>query len=59
MMTIIGIIFGLSLFAIVVGVAFWLATEEQKTIKPEPELNEDERRARCERSASITNICGF
>jgi len=58
MMTVIAIILGLVLFAVIVGVAFWFATEEQKTIKPEPELDEETRRARREKAASITNFCG-
>jgi len=56
MMTIIAIILGLGLFALVVGVAFWFANEEQKTIKPEPELDDDTRQARRESASSIARI---
>jgi hypothetical protein len=44
----------LSLFAIIVGVAYWFATKE--TIKPESELDEDTRQARRENAARITNL---
>src|SRR5215813_8272575 len=65
MMTLVAIILGLGLFALVVGVAFWFATEEQKTIKPEPELDDHTRQARRESAGSIARVampdflCGF
>jgi len=41
-----------------VGVAYWFAREEQKTIKriPPEEMDEKERRARREAAASISNF---
>ncbi len=46
------------LFAAIVGVAYWFASEEekQKMSKPEPEMDEETRQKRRESAASITNI---
>jgi hypothetical protein len=48
----------LAFFGIIVGVAYWLAREEQKTIKriPPEEMDEKERQARREAAADIFNI---
>ena len=53
-MTIIVIVLSLGLLGIIVGVAYWFAREEQKTIKrirPEEEMDEKERQARREAAA--------
>jgi len=50
------ILLSLGLFAAIVGVAYWFAGQEQKTLRPEPELDENTRQARRESAASITNI---
>jgi hypothetical protein len=51
------ILLSVGLFAVIVGVAYWLAGQEQKTKKSEPaELDEHTRQARREAAASITNI---
>jgi beta-lactamase regulating signal transducer with metallopeptidase domain len=52
------IVLSLGLFGIVVGVAYWFAREEQKAIKrtPPEEMDENERRARREAAASISNF---
>jgi len=48
------IVLSLGLFGIIVGVAYWFARDEQKTIKrfpPEEEMDEKERQARREAAA--------
>ena len=51
------IVLSLCIFAIIVGVAYWLAALEQKATKSEPvELDERTRQAKREAAASITNI---
>ena len=53
-MTIMVIVLSLCLFGIIVGVAYWFARQEQKTIKripPEEEMDEKERQARREAAA--------
>ena len=52
------IVLSLGLFGIIVGVAYWFAREDQKTIKkiPPEEMDEKERRARREAAASISNF---
>jgi uncharacterized protein YneF (UPF0154 family) len=57
-MSIMVIVLSLGLFGIIVGVAYWLAREEQKTIKriPPEEMDEKERQARREAAADIFNI---
>ena len=52
------IVFSLGLFGIIVGVAYWFAREEQKTIKriPPEEMDEKERQARREAAASIARF---
>jgi hypothetical protein len=48
----------LGLFGIIVGVAYWFAREEQKTIRkiPPEEMDEKERQARREALANISNF---
>ena len=48
----------LGLFGIIVGVAYWFAREEQKTIEgiPPEEMDEKERQARREAAADICNL---
>ena len=58
-MSVMVIVLSLGLFGIIVGVAYWLAREEQRTIKkipPEEEMDEKERQARREAAASIANF---
>ena len=58
-MTVMVIVLSLCLFGIVVGLAYWFARQEQKTIKripPEEEMDEKERQARREAAASISNF---
>ena len=58
-MNVMVIVLSLGLFGIVVGVAYWFAREEQKTIKripPEEEMDEKERQARREAAANIANF---
>jgi Mg2+/citrate symporter len=52
------IVLSLGLFVIIVGVAYWFAREEQKTIKkiPSEEMDEKERQARREALANISNF---
>jgi hypothetical protein len=52
------IVLSLGLFGIIVGVAYWFAREEQKTITkiPPEEMDERERQARREAAASIANF---
>jgi len=52
------VILSLGLFGTIVGVAYWFAREEQKTIKkiPPEEMDEKERQARREAAASISNF---
>jgi hypothetical protein len=52
------IVLSLGLFGIIVGVAYWFAREEQKTIKrvPPEEMDEQERQARREAAANIANF---
>jgi hypothetical protein len=48
------IVLSLCLFGIVVGLAYWFARQEQKTIKripPEEEMDEKERQTRREAAA--------
>ena len=47
------IVLSLGLFAIIVGVAYWFAREDRKTIKriPPEEMDEKERQARREAAA--------
>lgn len=53
----IAIIIGLGLLVLIVGVAYWFAVQEQKTIKPGPDdLDEHTREARREAAGSITNV---
>jgi hypothetical protein len=48
----------LAFFGIIVGVAYWFAREEQKTIKKNPpeDMDEKTRQARREAAASIPNF---
>jgi hypothetical protein len=48
----------LGLFGIIVGVAYWFAREEQKTIEgiPPEEMDEKERQARRQVAADICNL---
>jgi hypothetical protein len=57
-MSVMAVVFSLGLFSIIVGVAYWFAREEQKTIKriPPEEMDENERQARREAAADIFNI---
>ena len=58
-MSVMVIVLSLGLFGIIVGVAYWFAREEQKTIKkipPEEEMDEKERQARREAAANIANF---
>ena len=57
-MSVMVIVLSLGLFGIIVGVAYWFAREDQKTIKkiPPEEMDEKERRARREAAASISNF---
>jgi beta-lactamase regulating signal transducer with metallopeptidase domain len=57
-MSVMVIVLSLGLFGIVVGAAYWLAREEQKTIKriPPEEMDEKERQARREAAANIGNF---
>jgi uncharacterized protein YneF (UPF0154 family) len=57
-MSVMVIALGLGLFGIIVGVAYWFAREEQKTIKkiPPEEVGEKERQARREAAANIRNL---
>jgi hypothetical protein len=57
-MSVMVIVLSLGLFGIMVGVAYWFAREDQKTIKkiPPEEMDEKERRARREVAASISNF---
>jgi hypothetical protein len=57
-MSVMVIVLSLGLFGIIVGVAYWFAREEQKTIKriPPKEMDEKERQARRETAASIANF---
>jgi len=52
------IVISLGLFGIIVGVAYWFASEEQKTIKkiPPEDMDEKTRQARREAAASISNF---
>ena len=52
------IVLSLGLFGIIVGVAYWFAREEQKTMKsgPEEEMDEGERQKRREALANISNF---
>jgi Mg2+/citrate symporter len=53
-MTVIVIVLSFGLLSIIVGVAYWFAREEQKTIKripPEEEMDEKERQTRREAAA--------
>jgi hypothetical protein len=57
-MSVMVIILSLGLFGTIVGVAYWFACEEQKTIKriPPEEMDEKERQARRQAAADIFNI---
>ena len=57
-MSVMVIVLSLGVFGIVVGVAYWFAREEQKTIKkiPPEEMDEKTRQARREAAASISNF---
>ena len=57
-MSVMVIVLSLGLFGIIVGVAYWFAREEQKTIKriPPEEMDEKERQARREAAASISKF---
>ena len=57
-MSVMVIVLSLGLFGIIVGVAYWFAREEQKTIKriPPEEMDEKERQARREAAANIANF---
>ena len=52
------IVLSLGLFGIIVGVAYWFAREEQKTIKkiPPEDMDEEERQKRHEALANIANF---
>jgi hypothetical protein len=53
----IAILIGLGLLGLIIGVAYWFAVQEQKTIKPGPDdLDEHTRQARREAASSITNV---
>jgi len=55
-MIVLAVILGIGLFALVVGVGYWFADQEQKTMRiPPEELDEDTRQARREAAASINN----
>jgi len=52
--TVMVIVLSLCLFGIIVGVTYWFARQEQKTIKripPEEEMDEKERQTRREAAA--------
>ena len=53
------IVLSLGLFGIIVGVAYWFAREEEKTIKkiPPEEMDEKERQARREAAADPSSLC--
>jgi hypothetical protein len=57
-MGVVVLILSLGLFGTIVGVAYWFAREEEKTIKriPPEEMDEKERQARREAAANITNF---
>jgi hypothetical protein len=57
-MSVMMIVLSLGLFGIIVGVAYWFAREEQKTIEgiPPEEMDEKERQARREAAADICNL---
>ena len=57
-MSVVVIVLSLGLFGIIVGVAYWFAREDQKTIKKNPpeEMDEKERQTRREAAASISNF---
>ena len=57
-MSVLVIMFSLGLFGVIVGVAYWFAREEQKTIKriPPEEMDEKERQKRREALANISNF---
>jgi hypothetical protein len=57
-MSVMVIVLSLGLFGIIVGVAYWFAREEQKTIKriPPEEMDEKTRQARREAAADISNF---
>jgi hypothetical protein len=51
------IMIGLGLIAVIVGVAYWFAVKEQKTMKPGPvDLDEHTRDAQRQAAGSITNV---
>jgi hypothetical protein len=51
------ILISLGLIVVIGGAAYWLATKEQKTMKPGPiELDEQTRQAKREAASSITNV---
>ncbi len=56
-MSVVVIVLSLGLFGIIVGVTYWLAREEQKTIKriPPEEMNEKERQS-VRPSSGIGNV---
>jgi flagellar basal body-associated protein FliL len=57
-MSLIAIVLSVVLFAAIVGVAYWFASEEQKQkmSKPEPEMDEETRQKQRESAASIIDI---
>jgi len=52
------IVLTLGLFGIIMGLAYWFAREEQKTIKkiPPEEIDEKTRQARRQAAANISNF---
>jgi len=55
-MSVMAIVIGLCLIALIGGVAYWFAIQEQKTMKSGPvELDERTRQAERESASSITN----
>jgi hypothetical protein len=57
-MGVVVVILSLGLFGTIVGVAYWFARAEEKTIKriPPEEMDEKELQARREAAANITNF---
>ena len=60
-MSVMVIVLSLGLFGIIVGVAYWFAREDQKTIKriPPEEMDEKERQARQARREAAADISNF
>jgi uncharacterized protein YneF (UPF0154 family) len=54
--TIMVIVLSLCLFGIIVGVAYWFARDEQKTIKKNPPEEMDEKERQAQREAAADRI---